>query len=110
MQFRKEESEARGNHLDVMNSTTGKHMVTYFGEYFLMVESFLKNNLQEFDNITMDVHINDYLNPLFFKKKIPLVHTFFFRNIPQARKKTNTRTTNPAHTYNSHLITGRLQV
>jgi len=31
MQFRKEESEARGNHLDVMESTTGKHSNIFRG-------------------------------------------------------------------------------
>lgn len=34
MQFRKEESEARGNHLDVMNSTTGKHGNIFRGIFF----------------------------------------------------------------------------
>lgn len=72
-------------------------MVTYFGEYFLMVVSFLKNNLQEFDNITMDVHINDYLIPLFFKKKIPLVHTFFFE-ISHRHAKRQTHEQQTQHT------------
>jgi hypothetical protein len=40
MQFRKEESEAKGNHLDVMESRTEKYNI-FFGIFFLMVNRFL---------------------------------------------------------------------